>query len=46
MEKFPDDEELEMMSDEEIDSVFGNIIQSCQVLLAKGCSCSKPWDYC
>jgi len=39
-------ENIDMMLDEEIDATFGDVIQSAQILLAKGCVCSKPWDYC
>jgi len=42
-----DDEDIfNMMSEEEINSAFGDILQASQILLAKGCNCSKPWDYC
>lgn len=41
-----DDDVLNMMSEEEINDAFGDIIQTTQILLAKGCSCSKSWDYC
>lgn len=41
-----DDDVLNMMSEEDINDAFGDIIQTTQILLAKGCNCSKSWDYC
>lgn len=41
------EEDIASLDMEELEKAFGNILQEGEAFfLAKGCRCSKSWDYC